>query len=127
MNIIAIAAGGALGALLRYGLSGVITRFVDSSLPFGTIVVNLTGSFVIGGISAVFDRLAGHANFKAFILIGLIGSFTTFSTYMFDSLRLFQEGQTGMALVNLLISNILGLLLVFLGFVSIRLMLGAAS
>ncbi len=127
MNIFAIAAGGAIGALLRFGLSGAVTRLTDAALPWGTIIVNLTGSFAIGCLGAFFDRVLVHANYKTFLLVGLIGSFTTFSTYMLDSLRFIQDGQTGLALANLLISNALGLLLVFAGFMSFRLILGTAS
>ncbi len=121
MNLIAIAAGGALGALLRYGVSNMLNDSTSSGFPWGTIGVNLTGSFLIGLLSGLFDRLMPHAHFKTFLLIGLIAAFTTFSTYMIESIKLFQEGQIGLAVANLLLSNILGLACVLAGFVSVRL------
>ena len=121
VNLLASAAGGALGALLRYGVSNMINGSTTSGLPWGTIGVNLAGSFFIGLLSGLFNRLMPHAYFKTFLLIGLIGAFTTFSTYMIESLRLFQERQIGLAVANLLLSNILGLACVLAGFVSVRL------
>ncbi len=120
MNLLAIAAGGALGALLRYAFSSLVAGATYPSLPWGTMGVNLVGSFFIGLLSGVFDRLMVHVHFKTFLLIGLIGAFTTFSTYMIESFRLLQEGQIGLAFANLLLSNILGLACVFAGFVSVR-------
>lgn len=112
--------GGALGALLRYAFSSLIAGYTSSALPLGTIGVNAAGSLIVGILSAVFDQLMVHAHFKTFLLIGFIGAFTTFSTYMIESLRLFQEGQAGLAFANLLLSNILGLACVFAGFAGAR-------
>ena len=120
MNLLAIATGGALGALLRYGFSSLIAGFTSPALPLGTIGVNLAGSFIIGLLSGVFDQLMVHAHFRTFLLIGFIGAFTTFSTYMIESVRLFQEGQVGLAFANLLLSNVLGLACVFAGFAVAR-------
>ena len=127
MNLLAIAAGGALGALLRYGVSNVLHDATSPGLPWGTIWVNLAGSFLIGLLSGLFDRFVPHAHLKTFLLIGLIGAFTTFSTYMIESFRLFQEGQIGLAVTNLLLSTILGLACVLAGFVSVRLVFGILS
>ena len=121
MNLLAIAAGGALGALLRYGVSNMLNGLTSSGLPWGTIGVNLSGSFLIGLLSGIFDRLMPPVHFKTFLLVGLIGAFTTFSTYMIESFRLFQEGRIGLAAANLLLSNILGLGCVLAGFASVRL------
>ena len=122
MNLVAIAAGGALGALFRYGLSGLVSGPQTTGLPWGTILVNLLGSFVIGVMSGVFDQLVVNGHFKTFLLIGLIGAFTTFSTLMIESVRLFQAGRISLALANLLVSNLLGLTCVLAGFAGVRLL-----
>ena len=93
-----------------------------TGLPWGTILVNLLGSFVIGVMSGVFDQLVVNGHFKTFLLIGLIGAFTTFSTLMIESVRLFQAGRISLALANLLVSNLLGLTCVLAGFAGVRLL-----
>lgn len=113
---ILLATGGAIGTVLRYSMSGLTYRMVNSVFPWGTIFVNLTGSFAIGLLWGVFEVQNISSNMRSFIFIGILGGFTTFSTYALESLNLFRDGEIKLAMTNLIISNICGLLLVFAGF-----------
>ncbi len=120
MKIFAIALGGALGALLRYSLMSLIGKKYSTHIPWGVIAVNLIGSYLIGFSSALFDRYIINRHLRTFLFIGLLGAFTTFSTYILESYRLFQGGMLGPAFLNILISTMFGFLLVFAGFMSAR-------
>ena len=111
-----LATGGAIGTILRYSMSGLAYRMVNSVFPWGTIVVNLTGSFAIGLLWGFFEIQNISSNMRNFIFIGILGGFTTFSTYALESLNLFRDGEIKLAMTNMLISNICGLILVFAGF-----------
>jgi len=116
VKYILLATGGAIGTILRYSMSGLTYRLVNSVFPWGTILVNLTGSFAIGLLWGFFEINNISSNMRNFIFIGVIGGFTTFSTYALESLSLFRDGEIKLAMTNLLISNVCGLLLVFAGF-----------
>jgi CrcB protein len=116
LKYILLATGGAIGTILRYSMSGLTYRLVNSVFPWGTIVVNLTGSFAIGLLWGFFEINNISSNMRNFIFIGVLGGFTTFSTYALESLSLFRDGELKLAMTNLLISNICGLILVFAGF-----------
>jgi CrcB protein len=116
IKYILLATGGAIGTILRYSMSGLTYRMVNSVFPWGTIIVNLTGSFAIGLLWGYFEIQNISSNMRNFIFIGMLGGFTTFSTYALESLNLFRDGEIKLAMTNLLISNICGLLLVFAGF-----------
>jgi CrcB protein len=111
-----IAAGGAIGTVLRYSLSGHAHKIAHSVFPWGTLLVNLTGSLAIGVLWGFFEVQNISSNMWNFIFIGVIGGFTTFSTYALESLNLLRDGEIKLALMNFLISNMCGLLLVFAGF-----------
>ncbi len=89
---ILLATGGAIGTVLRYSMSGLTYRMVNSVFPWGTIFVNLTGSFAIGLLWGVFEVQNISSNMRSFIFIGILGGFTTFSTYALESLNLFRDG-----------------------------------
>jgi CrcB protein len=116
IKYILLATGGAIGTLLRYSMSGLAYRMVNSVFPWGTIIVNLTGSFAIGLLWGYFEIQNISSNMRNFVFIGMLGGFTTFSTYALESLNLFRDGEIKLAMTNLLISNICGLILVFAGF-----------
>ncbi|MCD6334530.1 MAG: fluoride efflux transporter CrcB [Candidatus Latescibacteria bacterium] len=124
MRLIAIAVGGAIGALLRYALSNVAYRVLNPAFPWGTAMVNLSGAFAIGLLSALLDRVIVAPYVRTFLLIGLIGSFTTFSTYMIESVNLLQDQEYGLAALNIVLSTLLGLLLVFAGMIAGRAIMG---
>ena len=116
MKYIAIAVGGAAGALLRYSASGLAATFHKGIFPWGTLIVNLSGAFVIGLCWGIFESVLIEAHWRSFILIGLLGGFTTFSTFCLENMQLFKSHETAAAMVNILVSNIGGLVLVFSGY-----------
>jgi CrcB protein len=106
-----VAAGGALGAVARFAVATGFARRFGSGWPWGTLFINVTGSFVIAVLAA---RLTS-ANLRYLLPIGFVGAYTTFSTYEFETLRLFQLGQAPGALVYVAASNLLGFGAVLLG------------
>lgn len=125
-KILLIAAGGALGATLRYGLSELTHRLLGPGFPWGTLTANLTGCFAIGFVWALSERLALNPRVSPFLLTGVIGAFTTFSTYGLESLNLLRNGKIAHGLANILLSNLAGLALVLVGFFCARLALEAS-
>lgn len=122
-KLLLIAAGGAVGAVLRYVVSGLTYRLFDETFPWGTLAVNLLGSFVIGLVWAVSERVVLSPKLTTFLFIGVLGAFTTFSTYSLESFHLLRDGEVRLGLVNILASNVLGLALVYVGFVCARYLL----
>jgi len=120
LKIILLLTGGAIGTLTRYGLSGLTHKYFDGAFPLGTLVVNLVGSLLIGLIWGLWEIDNIQTNMRTFIFIGIFGGFTTFSSYTLETLNLFKDGESKMALINILANNILGLLLVFLGFIAAK-------
>jgi CrcB protein len=102
---LAIAAGGAIGALLRYWTSTAVHSRLGTAFPYGTLAVNVTGSLLMGFLYIwLIDRLAVGPALRAFVLIGMLGAFTTFSTFSMETLNLLESGQPAKALANMLIS-----------------------
>jgi CrcB protein len=114
---IALFFGGGLGTIVRYFISSRSARIFDSGFPVGTTVINLSGSFVIGFLWALMEYLNISPNMRAFVFIGFLGGYTTFSTFMMENLNLFRGNEIKSMLSNILISNVFGLILVFTGFV----------
>ncbi len=110
------ALGGAIGSILRYSISSWVGRLVSSGFPWGTLTINLSGSFIIGLLWGIFEMVSVSANARIFILMGILGAFTTFSTFALENLQLLRSGETGMAILNIVLSNVIGLALVFLGY-----------
>ena len=108
--VVGIGLFGAVGAIARFLLDGVVSARADSSLPWGTLVVNLTGAFALGFVTG---KLSGDA--QLLVGTGLLGGYTTFSTWMFETHRLGEDGELRAGVVNLLGSLILGILAVWLG------------
>ena len=104
----AIAAGGALGAVMRFWVSGGIYAWLGRDFPYGTLTVNLIGSFIIGiAFVLLTERLTLGAEVRSFVLIGFLGAFTTFSTCSLETLILLQEGLLFKAAANILLSVLL--------------------
>ena len=115
-NLLWIAAAGGAGALARYGLGGLMHRLLGSSFPWGTFTVNILGCFLFGLIWALAEtRLAISPQVRLIVLTGFMGSFTTFSTFVFETGMLLKDGQYLFALANMLGQNLLGLVALFLG------------
>ncbi len=116
VNLAFVAAGGAVGSMLRYSLSGLVQRASAGMFPWGTMFVNLAGSFLIGLLWGFFEYEDMSPNARNFIFIGILGGFTTFSTFALENMHLFRDGEIKLAFANILASNIFGILLVFAGF-----------
>ncbi|HEX5014754.1 MAG TPA: fluoride efflux transporter CrcB [Candidatus Limnocylindrales bacterium] len=111
-----IALGGAAGAVARHLVDSTVSQRAAGAFPWGTFVVNVSGSFVLGMLFALAtERGVLPASIRAPVMIGFIGAYTTFSTFMLESWRLLEDGASGLALVNIVGSCVLGVVAVFLG------------
>lgn len=111
-----IALGGALGALGRYFLSSWVYSKSDFIFPWGTFVVNILGCFILGLVYIWgTEKLIMSSNMRAFLAIGLLGAFTTFSTFSLETINIIKEGEIRIALLNTVGSVVVGLLAVWLG------------
>jgi fluoride exporter len=113
-----IAFAGLVGTLVRYWLSGLVARQYGETFPWGTLAVNLIGSFLAGAMYYLADeRFLIPPAWRTIILIGLLGGFTTFSSYGLQTFTLLRDGEIGLATFNIAVSNVLGLLMVWAGYV----------
>ncbi len=116
-EIIAIMMGGALGATSRHLINIWVQRFAQGNFPIGTITVNLLGSFFIGLFGALLEHYKVAAEYRLFILTGFFGSFTTFSTFAREKAELLKIGDIKTVIIYVLTTNIIGVLLVFAGYI----------
>ena len=109
LTLLAVAAGGLLGAPTRYRVDRLVSDRVETAFPLGTFLVNLSGSFLLGLLTG-FD-LAGHlpGPLKALVATGFCGAYTTFSTWSFETVRLLEESEYLMAFLNAILSLLIGL------------------
>lgn len=107
-QVLAIAGGGAVGAVLRYWVSTGVYTLTGRGFPYGTLVVNVLGSLLMGFLYIwLLERIPGGVAARAFLLIGVLGAFTTFSTFSIETLNLMEAGQFTRALLNTLFSVVL--------------------
>lgn len=119
MMAVWVAAGGALGTLLRYWINVLVTARLGESLPWGTIAINVSGSFLIGLFAALTEpggRMLVSPALRLFVLVGVCGGYTTFSSFSLQTLALFEAGAPGRALANVVASVVLCLVAVWLGY-----------
>jgi CrcB protein len=96
---LAVALGGALGSLARWGLSGWVQRWSGSGFPWGTFVVNAAGSLAIGVVAAIaLERALVSPAVRVFLIVGVLGGFTTFSAFSYETLAMLRDGQWWSAL-----------------------------
>jgi fluoride exporter len=108
--------GGFLGAVARYLLSGWVAARAGAIFPWGTFVINVSGSFILGFFLAFAqDRPWVHPGARLMFAVGFLGAYTTFSTYSYESIRLMMDGQFALAAFNIVASVALGLAAVFAG------------
>lgn len=120
-KIIVVALGGAIGAVARYWLGGLINSRLTMQFPLGTFVINVTGSFIIGFfLTLVSQRITIHPNWRLLIAIGFVGAYTTFSTFEYETLKLIEEGSVLSAALNVILSFVVGFIAVWLGVTAAR-------
>ncbi|HET6198691.1 MAG TPA: fluoride efflux transporter CrcB [Acetobacteraceae bacterium] len=115
---LAVAAGGAIGSLARFWLAAAMTALTGPRFPWGTLLINVLGSGIIGLVAAVTlapARVALHPDLRVFLMVGMCGGFTTFSAFSLQTLELLQAGDTGSAAFYVAGSVVLCLVAVWCG------------
>ncbi|MDB6019803.1 MAG: CrcB protein [Pedosphaera sp.] len=118
LTYLLVAVGGALGSVARFWFSGVIGQQIGETFPWGTLIVNVTGSFVIGFFSTLTGpdgRWLAQSNARIFFMVGICGGYTTFSSFSLQTLNLMREGDWLKAGANSVASLVLCLVAVWLG------------
>jgi len=116
-----VALGSAIGGVSRYLLGGLVQRMLDTTFPAGTLLVNVTGSFLLGAIIRyALETPSLTPEVRAFLTIGFCGGYTTFSTFSYETMALLEDGEWARAGVYITASVILSLIATFLGFALAR-------
>lgn len=122
MKILWLAIAGVVGTLCRYWLGGLVQRAYGGVFPWGTFAVNMTGCFLFGIVwAAAEERMLIGAELRAILLIGFMGAFTTFSSFIFETGQLMRDSQWALVAGNMVLQNITGLVMFFLGIYAGRL------
>ncbi|MBN2402189.1 MAG: fluoride efflux transporter CrcB [Spirochaetes bacterium] len=122
-KIIMVAFGGSLGALSRYGITLLSVKIFSDRFPFGTLLVNLTGCFLIGLVFSLgSEKNIISTSFRLFFITGFLGAFTTFSTYGIESINFARSGMAYESFINIAVNNVGGLLLVIAGLLTGRIL-----
>lgn len=116
MKLLYIAFGGAIGAVTRYGISGIVQNVVVGDFPWGTLCVNTVGSFMIGLFWGLSELTSISPVTRLFFTIGFLGSFTTFSTFSLETFGLLRDRETMLGLMNVGLNNLLAIVFVFAGY-----------
>lgn len=115
-KLLLMAVAGGAGTLSRYFLGGIVQKLYGGPFPWGTFAVNISGTFLFGLVWAIAEtRLAFSSEARAVVFMGFFGAFTTFSTLMFESGELLRDSQWALALGNLALQNVTGIIFLFLG------------
>ncbi len=109
ISLIYIAIGGAIGAILRYWVSGVAYNFFGTLFPYGTLSVNVIGSFFIGMLFELLEDTAIPPNIRLMIFIGIFGAFTTFSSFSLETVNLLRDGEMWLGTWNIILNNVLSI------------------
>ena len=126
LRLLLVGLAGLAGTLGRYWLAGAVARRYGESFPAGTLAVNLAGCFAAGALFHLLqERQVFSETARATVFVGLLGGFTTFSSYGLQTFALLREGRVGLAALNVAASNVLGVLLVYAGYSVAKLAGGA--
>ncbi|GGF89436.1 MULTISPECIES: fluoride efflux transporter CrcB [Cysteiniphilum] len=121
LTLLLVGLGGGLGSISRFGLSEFIYKVFGKSFPHGILIVNILGCLLIGALAAFFqkERLLEHfltPHFRALLITGFLGGFTTFSSFSLDALTLLQKGEWSKAIIYIMLSVLISMIAVFVGF-----------
>ena len=120
-----IAVGSAIGGMSRYVIGGLVQRLLDTTFPAGTLLINVTGSFLLGAILRYgVETTTLTPELRAFLTVGFCGGYTTFSTFSYEAVALLEDGEWGRAGAYIGLSLLLSLAAVFLGFALARQTIG---
>ena len=121
-KILILGSAGFLGTLARYYMQGFVQSFTGTTFPFGTMVVNLSGCFLLGFLNQLLtDRFLSDPQWRLFLTIGFCGAYTTFSTLTYETFRLGESHEYWYATANVFFSLLLGLIFLWLGMLLARL------
>lgn len=121
LRLLAIAGGGAAGAVARYWVSGRVYAWLGTGFPWGTLAANVAGSFLIGLLAILLvERLPYSAEWRSLLIVGFLGAFTTFSTFSLETLTLIEQADYAKALANAVTSVVACLAATWLGVVAGR-------
>lgn len=117
LNYILVSAGAAVGGAFRYGISNYIQRHISVIFPYGTLVINVIGSFILGITMFYLNEkeLIG-SEFRLFLAVGFCGGFTTFSAFSYETINLFRDAEFGLAIFNVFLNVILCLIGIYLAY-----------
>ena len=120
-----VALGSGIRGMLRYYISDIVQKNSASLFPFGTLTVNIIGSFIIGLVIFYLDSLKIiSSEMRLFLTIGLCGGLTTFSTFSYETVKLFQDSEFHLAGANILLNVILTIIAVYLAYILSKLIIG---
>lgn len=123
MKFLYILIGGGAGSIFRYALSTFVHNVTNKVFPLGTLIVNLLGCFIIGSLFALFEKFTINSNIRLFIFVGILGGFTTFSSFGLETFNLLRQSEIKYAIWNFVLSNFIGIFFVFVGFTLIKLLI----
>ena len=121
MGYLIVFLGGGLGAALRHGINLAVARALGTAFPYGTLLINITGSFIMGLVAAYFAfRGDASQHWRLFLTTGILGGYTTFSAFSLDAALLYERGELGMAALYVIASVALSIVGLFAGLALVR-------